>query len=509
MSGEKLDGVFREETPSTVLSSCSSLMNVWAWTCSGAQVAFGLTCKSVWRVIQLIATETAEGRAALWESMLQDDPGLVAWLLQGPSTQALERAKRDGSWSRLALYLAETVRASDLGKSFLQLRSVPNSAWSGAECLRPVTDRLSAAAKNAPEQNDEDRRRFLEFAVRAVLARPLPFGRFEGRSSSDAVDRQGSVDWFTILKRHAGQLAVEVWEQVEQLVSQVDEVHGGISPDEECPSTDVGEQDVSRLTEKGHILRHLLRDAAAVSHDAFRESLERAKLEAMKELAYGASHEINNPLANIASRAQLLLRNEKDPERRRALATIHGQAMRAHEMIADMMYFAKPPALCRQTVDLKELLERWRQLMMTEIPTGIQWDWSVADTSHVYVDPTQCLTALQAIGRNAVEAMEGHGVLGCQTSVGDAQGPAESSGIGEDGGWRWILLRDTGPGIPSDVLHHLFDPFFSGREAGRGLGLGLSKAWRIVTEHGGVLRAESGPQGACFSLGFPPESPDG
>ena len=63
----------------------------------------------------------------------------------------------------------------------------------------------------------------------------------------------------------------------------------------------------------------------------------------MKELAYGASHEINNPLANIAARAQALLRDEADPERRRSLEAIYQQAMRAHEMISDLMLFARPP----------------------------------------------------------------------------------------------------------------------------------------------------------------------
>ena len=75
----------------------------------------------------------------------------------------------------------------------------------------------------------------------------------------------------------------------------------------------------------------------------FAEAVERAKLEAMKELAYGAGHEINNPLANIATRAQTLLQEETDPEKRRKLAAINAQAFRAHEMIADLMLFARPP----------------------------------------------------------------------------------------------------------------------------------------------------------------------
>ena len=88
----------------------------------------------------------------------------------------------------------------------------------------------------------------------------------------------------------------------------------------------------------------------------FLDALEAAKLDALKELAYGASHEINNPLANIAARAQTLLRDESDPERRRALEAIHQQALRAHEMISDLMLFARPPRLERGPVDVASLL---------------------------------------------------------------------------------------------------------------------------------------------------------
>src|SRR5580704_14136249 len=86
------------------------------------------------------------------------------------------------------------------------------------------------------------------------------------------------------------------------------------------------------------------------------DALEAEKLAALAEFAAGAGHEINNPLAVMAGRAQLLLRGETDPERRRDLAVIHAQAMRITEMIADMRLFAACPELERQTVDVVELV---------------------------------------------------------------------------------------------------------------------------------------------------------
>src|SRR5438445_5320180 len=94
--------------------------------------------------------------------------------------------------------------------------------------------------------------------------------------------------------------------------------------------------------------------AAAID---FATAVEAAKLQALYNFAYGLSHEINNPLANITTRAQTLLVDEKDPDRRRKLATIVQQAFRAHEMIADLMLFARPPTLRPETVDLAKLTD--------------------------------------------------------------------------------------------------------------------------------------------------------
>ena len=69
-----------------------------------------------------------------------------------------------------------------------------------------------------------------------------------------------------------------------------------------------------------------------------------------------------------------------------------------------------------------------------------------------------------------------------------------------------IIIDDTGPGIPDEVRRHLFDPYFSGREAGRGLGLGLSKCWRILDLHGGTVEVESrAGEGVQFRLVLPKE----
>ncbi len=228
----------------------------------------------------------------------------------------------------------------------------------------------------------------------------------------------------------------------------------------------------------------------------FDRVLEQEKLASLRQLAYGASHEINNPLANISTRAQTLLRDETDPDRRRKLATIGAQAFRAHEMISDMMLFAKPPQNVPRPIDVQQLVSA----VIGELTPQAEAQGTLLRhrfetlPPQMVADDEQLSVALAAMLRNSIEAI-------------DLGGQVEVCGRGvrvEDDQWLELTITDTGPGISDEVRRHLFDPFFSGREAGRGLGLGLSKCWRIVTLHGGTIDVENVPLGgARFTLRLP------
>jgi signal transduction histidine kinase len=251
------------------------------------------------------------------------------------------------------------------------------------------------------------------------------------------------------------------------------------------------------------------------------DSLESLKLTAMKELAYGASHEINNPLANIAARAQTLLRDETAPERRHALEAIHRQAMRAHEMISDLMLFARPPALVTELIDLRLVVEDvLAELAESFHQRAVQLLWKRPELAFDCLgDPGQLAVAIMAVCTNSLEAIGTGGEVvvslrrsadhssaddqaaDCQISIPDEPlSPVE---------WLVLEIADDGPGISEQVRPHIFDPFFSGREAGRGLGFGLSKCWRIITQHGGTVDASNRPEqcpsasGACVVIRLP------
>jgi signal transduction histidine kinase len=254
----------------------------------------------------------------------------------------------------------------------------------------------------------------------------------------------------------------------------------------------------------GGELEHLLQRLARLERleSQFALALEAAKLDALKELAYGASHEINNPLANISTRAQALLEEEVDPQRRRTLAAIHAQALRAHEMIGDMMLFARPPKPKQERVDLAAVVARVTgELAPWAADQGTQFMvCGRVERLDVVGDPTQLAVALRALCVNALEALVTNGRVEISLVRGSAV-PAKSSTHRES---AQITVADTGPGISAETRQHLFDPFFSGREAGRGLGFGLSKCWRIVTLHGGRIDvASTVGQGASFTICLP------
>lgn len=211
----------------------------------------------------------------------------------------------------------------------------------------------------------------------------------------------------------------------------------------------------------------------------FEGELHHRKMLAMKQLAYGASHEINNPLANIATRSQSLMADEQSPSRRQKLAVIYAQAMRAHEMISDMMLFAHPPEIQTEWICLRDLVEQVVnelrvELSSSNIEVSIRQYPAVTSCE---VDPTQLAVAIKAIIQNGIQAIGTGGQIRIQLWRRHANECA-------------ISFSDSGPGICDQISGQIFDPFYSGREAGRGLGFGLSKAWRIMQLHGGRIELD-------------------
>ncbi len=241
-------------------------------------------------------------------------------------------------------------------------------------------------------------------------------------------------------------------------------------------------------------LRALMAKLARLSvmERSLQEVVEAEKIAAMGEFAAGAGHEINNPLTVITGRAQLLLRDEADPERRRDLAVMNAQAMRIHEMIADLRLFANPPELERQSLDLTVLIRRLIDEMQ---PIAARQETTVclvegSSTIPVVADAVQLTVAIKSLCQNALEALGHRGRIEVAVNSNDDEAS--------------ITVTDDGPGILSEQRPHIFEPFYSARQAGRGIGMGLSKCWRIVTQHGGRIEVGTcAGSGAVFTIRLP------
>lgn len=208
------------------------------------------------------------------------------------------------------------------------------------------------------------------------------------------------------------------------------------------------------------------------------DRLHKQKLRALVELSAGAGHEINNPLAVISGQCQYLLRREEDPARRDLLRIVIRQTERIHQILTDLMQFARPATPRRQPNDLKPLIAEAvaRQSPLAEA-RAVRLEWNEpAQAVFANVDPGMIRTAVAALLRNACDAAAQDGWVRLSIEAADGQ-------------WQ-IAIEDSGPGPTPAQIEHLFDPFFSGRSAGRGRGLGLSTAWRLVHENGGDVRFE-------------------
>lgn len=235
------------------------------------------------------------------------------------------------------------------------------------------------------------------------------------------------------------------------------------------------------------------------SRSDFARELEAAKLQALGEFAAGAGHEINNPIATIVGYVQQLLARETDPDRRQMLSTIGGQAYRIRDMIGDVMLFARPPEPRPESLDLVEVCREVAGRFSAEAArAGCRLQIDAADPVPVYADPVQLRVVVAALLKNSLEAIGKEGRI------------ALSATRETEGGrpMARLSVSDNGRGLSDGDREHLFDPFYSGRQAGRGLGFGLSKAWRIVTLHGGRISVESPPgAGAEFLVLWPAASP--
>lgn len=222
---------------------------------------------------------------------------------------------------------------------------------------------------------------------------------------------------------------------------------------------------------------------------ALQEQFFRAeKLAAIGELVAGVAHEINNPLTGLIGISSLLLsdgRERFDPETFRDLEVIHGSAERIRKIVGNLLRFSRHDKPYKRPVSISGILDSVIEIRAYEIRArGIELVVEHAESiPEVTADQSQLESVFLNLISNAEHAIRENGETGTLT----VRTSLETRGEGRE--MVSISFRDTGKGIPGEVMQKIFDPFFTTKPVGQGTGLGLSMSYGVIREHGGTILA--------------------
>lgn len=260
----------------------------------------------------------------------------------------------------------------------------------------------------------------------------------------------------------------------------------------------------------GHVVMHARRRSRAQQFRAAQERVELSlraqvadsearhlRLAAFSELAAQVAHEVRNPLSAIVLNAELLEDElhaciHASPEVKRLARAVSAEAERLTELTNEYLTFARLPRPSSRRQPLSPLVEEAAHFSRSEAERGgvsVRLDLDPAAAAHV--DERLFRQVLLNLLRNAVDAMPGGGTLTLRTEVG-------ADRVSVD-------VLDTGPGVPPAVAEAIFEPFFSTKAHGTGLGLAVAR--KVARDHGGELRLLPSARGAWFRFELPLEAP--
>jgi two-component system sensor histidine kinase AtoS len=221
-----------------------------------------------------------------------------------------------------------------------------------------------------------------------------------------------------------------------------------------------------------------------------RELRIRERLAALGEMSAGLAHEVRNPLAAIDGFAALLARKLEEPSQANLLEGLRREVEALNGIVTAFSRFARSPLLHRRPVPLGALLD---ELLPYFAGRGVEVTLDLNGVPPLVADPEEIRTVFANLLRNAVEAQPRGGGVWVEAEFDAARGV------------HIVRVRDRGPGIPPEAAEKVFNPFFTTKSDGTGMGLAL--VHRIVTAHGGTVRLlPGGASGATFEIELPGEA---
>jgi two-component system, NtrC family, sensor histidine kinase HydH len=229
------------------------------------------------------------------------------------------------------------------------------------------------------------------------------------------------------------------------------------------------------------------------SHDRL---LRSERFAAVGEAAAYVSHEIKNPLMVIGGLAQQVARHlAEDPGSQEKLHIIQTEVKRLESFLGDLRDFLRPAQPNKQPVDINEVIRNVAALMGDAVSEkGVVLEDRLApDLPPVEADPNQLKQVLVNLVKNAVEATEGQGRILLSSGAQDGQ--------------VWFAVRDTGKGMDEDILTKIFNPFYTTKDKGTGLGLAVIN--KIIVDHHGSITVDSqAGSGSIFTVKLPQKGAD-
>jgi len=221
--------------------------------------------------------------------------------------------------------------------------------------------------------------------------------------------------------------------------------------------------------------------------------LRAQRMEAIGTLAGGIAHDLNNILSPMLMAAGMLKESSSDPRSREMLSMVETSARRGADIIRQLLTFSRGAGGERAPIELQRLVKETCTIIRETFPREIALEVNVArDVRPVVADITQLHQVLVNLTVNARDAMPHGGrlVLTMENMTLDA-GDRALHAKAKPGEYVKLSVKDTGTGIPPEIVDRIFDPFFTTKDVEKGTGLGLSTVLGIVRGHGGFVTVES------------------
>ncbi|MBI4425557.1 MAG: response regulator [Elusimicrobia bacterium] len=255
------------------------------------------------------------------------------------------------------------------------------------------------------------------------------------------------------------------------------------------------------------VTRRLAAEEAALERE--RQGQVAQKMEAVGRLAGGVAHECNNVLTGIMGLATLIEQTPSAPAATQAdAAAILAACKRAAGLVLRLLTFSQRSEPRKEPLDLNEVVARNRAMAAVVLGDAVRLEVALApERLSVRADGGHLDQVLLNLCLNAKDAIAGAGRVRVATSLVSLAEPLVlRQGTLPLGRYAVLSIQDSGHGIPQEHRDRVFDPFFTTRPPGRGTGLGLSVAYAVARDHGGVIDFESEPgRGATFRLYLPCE----